>query len=301
MSQDIGFIFTTIERFDAAQRCIASIRKVFPDSAIYVGDQCDETPEKATFYSQSGVNAYFLGSDKGLSFGRNFLLEKVREPYILLCDDDFIFQDADGILNALEILKFDKTVGILGGQVIDVELGRNEEIIRPRARNYEHKLFYAPDIRTLVLLPLRFFQPETRYYKHHRYLMCDMVLNFALIRRSIFANTSIRWNDAIKIAGEHEDFYLRTLGQKDFQIGYYPDMKVFHHRLIHSTYQNLRYRTEGLKLLSEEWKIDRIVEVGKGVRILDSSGALQSFSSRVSLHQRIWAKSKKLLRLMTSF
>jgi len=43
--------------------------------------------------------------DSGLSAGRNLLLSKVRTPYFVLCDDDFVFDDRTNISHVLQFVR----------------------------------------------------------------------------------------------------------------------------------------------------------------------------------------------------
>jgi len=286
--RDLAFIFTTLERDDAARRCIESIRENFPVSPIYVADQSEMTEEKIRFYEENRVNYYRLPFDAGLSFARNFLVDKVKEPYLLLGDDDFIHVKNSNIDSALEIVRNDPEIGILGGRVVDIEMDSAGSIVNRRERFYEHAIVYRQDLGLLALLPLKRFSPPVRTCCGHSYLLCDVVLNFAIMRKDLFESKKVHWNEEIKIFGEHEDFYLRMHLYSEKKVAYFPEMNVLHHRVLNENYGNYRYRKDGLRVLGEEWGVTQIFEPGVGVRYLTGDCEFKSDGPLTSVFSKRW-------------
>jgi glycosyltransferase involved in cell wall biosynthesis len=50
----------------------------------------DDSP---TPISRNGVEVFHLPKDCGISFGRNYLLDRVDTPFFVCCDDDIVFID----------------------------------------------------------------------------------------------------------------------------------------------------------------------------------------------------------------
>jgi hypothetical protein len=78
---------------------LSSVRKHYPKIPIMVGDDGRFTvlPEN----HGKDENLYFLKFpfDIGLSEGRNQLLRNVKSEFVLLMDDDFVFDANSGILS----------------------------------------------------------------------------------------------------------------------------------------------------------------------------------------------------------
>ena len=97
-------------------------------------------------------------------------------------------------------------------------------------------------------------------------------MNFCVFRRSIFSDC-IRWDDRIKINGEHEDFFLNLKLNSQWKVAYLPSMAALHHHpLAAGSYESaLRSRQDGWTYFLEKWGIDQHLEIGTGVRALEPS------------------------------
>ena len=103
---DITFIVKTFERFYCIKRLVKSIFKYYPDANILIADD-SEVSCKTYFYKKYGdgnITVYELEKDCGLSYGRNFLLERVKTKYFVLLDDDFVFDKRTNIEVAPSII-----------------------------------------------------------------------------------------------------------------------------------------------------------------------------------------------------
>jgi hypothetical protein len=78
-------LIKTFERPETCQRLIDSIRLYYPEIPILVADDSKENNK----YSDCVL--YRLPFDSGVSYGRNFLLDKAQTPYVLILDDDCVF------------------------------------------------------------------------------------------------------------------------------------------------------------------------------------------------------------------
>ena len=89
-----------------------------------------------------------------------------------------------------------------------------------------------------------------------KYCMSDYVLNFALFKREVFDD--IRWDNELKIMGEHTDFYLR-LKETKWKVAYTPDVRAIHQQHLHNKeYREMRKRYDFLKIFFDKWKVNRI-------------------------------------------
>lgn len=260
----LALAFATIERPQVAQRLIRSVRKYFPDLAIYVADQSRQVAAASGFYESQNVNLIRMPYDAGVTASRNRVALAIREDYFVLCDDDFVFGPQTDFHDALHILESCPEIGVVGGKLHDY--GWGEESIR----NWELFLEYDKKQKILFSIPIYELAPKARELGGIRYFLCDAVLNFALFRRSMFSD-GVRWDEQFKSNGEHEDFYLNLKMNFPFLVAYLPTMVAYHHHPeeYRAYISRLRERSEGWKKFFEKWGLEQHIEFGLGVRTLD--------------------------------
>jgi GT2 family glycosyltransferase len=266
----LALAFATIERPQVAQRLIASARRYFPAMPIYVADQSLDVAAMASFYEQMNVTLIRMPYDAGVCASRNRLVENLSEEYFVLCDDDFVFGARTDFAEALRILHHCPEIGVIGGKLYDYD--GNVEY----TRHWEMFLHLDTVNRTLTSTPIFNYAPRAREMGATQFYMCDAVMNFAVMRRAIFAQPAIRWDERFKSNGEHEDFFLNLKLNSSVRVAYLPTMVAFHHHpeAFIAYRSRLRERLEGWKQLFAKWNIDQHLEVGLGVRSIDDFDAV---------------------------
>jgi hypothetical protein len=133
-------------------------------------------------------------------------------------------------------------------------------------------LHYDPRHRTFTAIPIYNYAPIVRTVAGVTIFMCDAVLNFCVLRRSIFCER-VRWDNAIKINGEHEDFYLNLKLNTDWKVGYVPSLAALHCPAVAAgRYRtHLRGRQDGWEHFRSKWNIEQHVEIGTGVRPVEGT------------------------------
>ena len=260
----LAVAFATIERPQVVQRLVLSVRKHFPDLPIYVADQSRHVDAILPFYEANKVTLLRMPYDIGVTASRNRLAREVKEDYLILCDDDFVFGPETSFAEAISILEADPDLAVVGGRLFD--LYEDEEFVR----NWEIFLQYDPKQKILFSIPIYDLAPKVREVGGVRYYLCDAVLNFAVFRRSVFS-AGVQWDERFKSNGEHEDFYLNLKLNTQFKVAHLPTMVARHHHPeIYLVYRGrLRERNEGWKLFLEKWGLDQHIEYGLGVRTID--------------------------------
>ena len=253
MSKQIGFICVNFLRPEVTKNCILSLQEHFPNVIIYVADQDEKTIEMENFYKEHNIHYYFVEFDWGLSNCRNFLLEKVKEPYVMWGDNDFIFIEESNLQNAITLLQNFPKIGIVGGMVIKDGL----------EKHYEHYLIFDENTKSVITIPIQYLKPEMKIFKNIPYYNADLVYNFAIAPKRLFLNKKIRWNEKIKICFEHEDFFLRVKKYSDLKILYTPSMKVIHRHISGGEYQKYRSRRTNEESLHLFWNIDHYITIGE--------------------------------------
>ena len=126
MSENVTVVIKTMLRPKSLERLVASVLKFYPNIQILIGDDGEPSCEEYImnrFKGKNNIHYYNLPHDSGLSYGRNFLLNKVETEYFLLCDDDFVID---------KTLKFDQLIHIIEEKNIDILGGylKNYKIVK---------------------------------------------------------------------------------------------------------------------------------------------------------------------------
>jgi hypothetical protein len=98
--------------------------------------------------------------------------------------------------------------------------------------------------------------------------LCDMPLNWGLLRRAAFSE-ELRWDERIKINGEHEDFFLNMKFNSSWKAAFFPGLVCDHESSRNSEYQALRSRQAGRQILAQKWGFKHHLEIGTGLRNYD--------------------------------
>ncbi|MGH3017152.1 MAG: glycosyltransferase family 2 protein [Gaiellaceae bacterium] len=108
VERDVTVVVKTFERPEALKRLLASVRRLYERVQIVVvddsGQRLDPVPSKIATYVHEPYNTV------GAAGGRNLGLRHVETPYVLVCDDDMVFErrtDLGRMLHALESTSFD--------------------------------------------------------------------------------------------------------------------------------------------------------------------------------------------------
>jgi glycosyltransferase involved in cell wall biosynthesis len=108
VERDVTVLVKTFERPDCLLRLVSSIRRFYPRIPIVVVDDSREplqpVPAEIATYVHEPYNSL------GAAGGRNLGLRHVETTYVLVCDDDMVFErrtDLGRMLHALESTSFD--------------------------------------------------------------------------------------------------------------------------------------------------------------------------------------------------
>ena len=255
----IGFICVNFLRNEETKICVNSLQQFYTDAKIYIADQNAPSGDMIHFYETHNIEYYYVPFDCGLSYCRNLLIDKVKEPYLMWGDNDFLFTEHHGLDNAITILNNYKNIGFVGGSVF-----KNNKM-----EHYERLLSYMPDYGVLIYTPLEVTQPEKHIIGNIDFYYCDMTFNYVICRTTILhLNKKLRWNENLKVRYEHSDAFLRIKMFSDYRVVYCPSMQVVHNHLPTSPeYHQLRYRDIDKKAFAKDWKLIMNFTVGKGQEI----------------------------------
>jgi len=180
ISNDLTILIKTIFRAEALDILLKSIRNYYPNVKIYIADDSGRDIDV-----RRDVDEYFLlPFDSGISYGRNYLVDKVKTKYFMLLDDDTVFTKYTVIEYALAVLEKTK---------LDLVAGR-----------YYPERFYG--LYRIEDNVLNLYYQENKGYLDG-FPLYDFVPNFFIAKTDKLKD--IKWDDELKIL-EHIDFFWRA-------------------------------------------------------------------------------------------
>lgn len=214
-----SFIIKSFGRFAHVLNLIESIRKFSINSPIIVLD--DSNIDHSKFVQKTisyNIEFHKADYDIGLSYGRNLLVEMCKTKYLVLLDDDFIFDgNLESFYNSLKLLS-SSSLDIIGGSVYDIGPNANT---KDQPRTFHGNIIFD-DNRNLKIVNndiCERFSPDG-------YLLSDLVMNFFVAK--VDSVKKVMWDNRFKL-GEHLDFFIRCKSA-DLNIFYYNDMQIKHVR-----------------------------------------------------------------------
>jgi hypothetical protein len=307
----LSFIFTTIERNNCARRLIDSALALYPKLTILVADQNPPTPEMEAFYRDRGVKAHWAPFDFGVSASRALLARKVETPLLVYGDDDFVFTSRTRFAPVVDYLHARPDVAVVTGGMVDQIPGKGGAAIRFR-RRYETFMYRDPAHRGLVAVPIDHVKPDVDIHHGEVFYACDLGLNWAMARTSLFDDERFLWDSRFKTNGEHENFFLQLKTFGGGRVMFYPPMECDHIPETHADYELLRARDQGWAAFGEKWDLDWFLHVGQSFHLYKNysgseiryvsgvQGAAQFLPPRRDDYLRIWADGSSTASLSPS-
>jgi len=198
--KDVTATIKTFLRDKSLFYCVETLRLQYPEMHIIVADDGHCSDEKEERLLAMGVDKYIrMPWNSGLSAGRNALIDACETPYALMCEDDFSFTPNSHIEHLRQLMD---VVDIAAGLVYNVRrwaCHQGGEGWDPFGWNFARK--GGKIFRTGL----------TGHLKLHegiRYETADLVLNFFVA--SVDALKKVRWDESLRLAFEHVDFFLRA-------------------------------------------------------------------------------------------
>jgi GT2 family glycosyltransferase len=245
---DVTAVIKTLLRDKSLFRCVQTLKDNYPSMHIIVVDDGKCSKEKGDKLKAMGVDKYIeLPWNRGLSAGRNALLDACETPYMLLCDDDFTFTKDSHVERLRQLMD---VADIAAGLVYNAkaytfsagESGKGWDTFGGNFYFHEGKLY------------LKDFSGAIQKHRNIRYEQADLVLNFFVGK--VKALKHVRWDETIGQAYEHQDFFLRA---KDLGLVSVRslDAQVIHKELDdtgNSEYMRIRADYEKYhKVFQEKW------------------------------------------------
>eukprot|EP00698_Gefionella_okellyi_P024428 TRINITY_DN8607_c0_g1_i1.p1 TRINITY_DN8607_c0_g1~~TRINITY_DN8607_c0_g1_i1.p1 ORF type:complete len:642 (-),score=116.64 TRINITY_DN8607_c0_g1_i1:49-1974(-) len=199
MTLDVTFVVKTFERPDCLRRLVASIPQRYRNVRVLIVDD-SRAPIKDPPASHV-IQYHWVGFDVGLSAGRNELVRLVETEYLLLLDDDFVFNDETRIEWLLDVARAD-AADIIGGCIEGEQSSFSlERPLRQQSLLRVTESVRCHDPASNVGYPVAYNSEQFTCWR------TDMVNNFFLASKA--ALERVLWDPQLKL-GEHEDFFLRV-------------------------------------------------------------------------------------------
>ena len=158
---------------------------------------------------------------------------------------------------------------VLGGMFLNQKRASDGSLTKAMPTSFAGYLIDGAATATFV--PLEYTARHRRFLDETYFVeFLDTVNNFALMRRELFSEHGLYWNDDIKILGEHEEFYIRLkrLGLGERAVAYTNLLATRHIRETNDAFGIKRERTEGMALAMRSTGHHRYNFIGKRTDIL---------------------------------
>lgn len=256
INQELTIIIKTFEREKSLKKMLVSMVDngivnyqilILDDSKVNYKDKILKE-----FKNKLNIEYIITDFDIGVSAGRNILLNKVKTPYFLLCDDDYIFDKRVKLEKNLKILK-DNKADIVGGVVYNRYTINNlyelfNSILHPKLL---YKILSKKEIISDYIGDLE-IQGKTLYLKREKkktmIIKTDIVNNFFIAKTESIKKIG-GWINEIKTA-EHEELFLRAKLNK-LNVFFSRDFGVKHYPI--RTYKYSKYRKSRAKYFGDKW------------------------------------------------
>ena len=308
---DLSFIFTTIARNICARRLVDSALEFFPKIKVLVADQNPPTEEMEAFYRDRGVEVHWVPFDFGVSAGRALLARNVKTSFLVFGDDDYVFTSRTQFAPVIEYLKARPDVAIVTGTWVDNFIGKDGQVFR-EPRRYEANMYRDPDSKGLIAIPIDHMKPRVDVFNGEIFYQCDLGLNWAMTRTSLFDDERFLWDEQFKTNGEHENFFLQIKKFGGGRVMFYPLMECDHRPEAPSEYMRLRSREDGWIAFGRKWDLEWFLLAGQvfhqyknysgtGIKYVSATGGFASYlPKRNDDYLRIWANGSAVASVSDS-
>lgn len=226
----VTFGITTFDRPKCLAKLVGSIREFYPEVPILIADN----GKAGVPIRDCNMTRGCLPFDIGPSACRNWLMRVAKTEYVLILDDDFVFQAETQIERLVEVLGALPNVGAVGGALDDIRRGKH------------HQSLNARDINGLKLVDPK--GSGKVLSSGVRYQYCDYVRLFVLLRKRIIETTP--WDRTIKIGGEHFMFFYELLRRGVWKTAWTPDVLI-RHEMLQGTSDYKKFRARGVEFEQE--------------------------------------------------
>jgi len=221
---DLTVCITAFNRPECLEHLVESIRARYPTLPILVADN---GWEPADLSGWSNVELIDVAWDCGLSACRNALAAACSTEFLVLAEEDFVFDDRTDLEPALRVIRQAPSMGMIGGSL------ETDRQMQHYARNFRREI--VAEGEALRAVPAG---GPMRTTSGVRWRGCDMVFNWGILRTEMARE--IGWDEDLKLA-EHVDFFYR-LADTGWEVAHTPELIARHERQEPGEYRKWRQR-----------------------------------------------------------
>ena len=216
-----AFMVKTILRPKALAAFLESLYPRYPNAPVWIADDSKTPyPEVADGYPNVTYNTFPY--DIGIGHCYNWMLERIQEPYVVLCDDDFIFDDRTQIERFLPFLEAD-LFDLVGGAVWAPPRNTYQGFVGRFTQGNGGGVISESTINLEKIRVEDVLGEITP---------CEICMNFFAAKREVLQD--VGWDPNLKVC-RHEDWFLRFNGYRPkqekmegYRAAFYPGVVVVH-------------------------------------------------------------------------
>jgi len=279
--KNLTAIIVTFLRDEYLYVCVDSLLKQYPDINIIIGDQ-NPSEEKKERFESLGIQYVELEYDCGLCKARNELIKLVNMDYVLIGDDDFMYNDEAKVDIMLKWIEQNNDIDLIGGLVRE----------SGHIKNYQGFIQEKEDKKCFIYKAL-----DNDKILGSSIHQVDLTFNFFVAKTE--AVRAVQWDEQIKVAYEHSSFFIdfKRAGYKAF---FTPDAIVVHKPFVenrsrenHDKYKTFRSRKSDKKRFFEKYNLDYVIDMN-GVRDTYDRSRVDEIDFLITMFQR-WECLENLL------
>jgi glycosyltransferase involved in cell wall biosynthesis len=252
---EVTALIKTFLRDDYLFTAVSSLRRYYPEIRIIVADDGYCSDEKEFRLKEAGVSKYIaLPWNRGVSRGRNALIDACETPYCLIGDDDFYYTDETRLGDMVKMMEI---ADLAGGAL------RYMGVLQ----HYEANLEWVPESKGLIH---REINRNYLTYEGIQYGEADLTFNFFVTKTTLARK--VRWEESIQVIFEHEDFFMAGY-ERGMKVVYCPNSIVTHRKVELPTipeYEKIRWNRQDQNKFFKKWDLNFVEDV-QGRRLVPNA------------------------------
>lgn len=268
--RDITALIVSFYRYEYLEKCVSSLREVYPEIDIVIGNNGPEDKRKEDLAKKYGARYFQLPFDCGICYGRNFLVNQIDTKYTLVGDDDFFYTKETRLGKMYKVIKENPEFDLVGGRIFE----------GGTVRDYQGFIHEYPD----HFVYERLIVDESKMVQE-----CDITFNYFIAKTD--ALRRVRWDEQIKVAYEHSTYFI-DFKRAGFKVAFCPLSIVVHkpeivveNREEYQQYKYFRTRRSDKKRFFERFGIKYVVGMN-GMRDVFSDNSLDDVDFCITTFMR---------------
>ena len=209
---NVSVIIKTFERPHELNRLITSIKKFYPNIPILVADDSKQPGMR------NDVEYYALPFDSGVSYGRNYLVDRVKTKYFITLDDDWEFTEETKLEEFVKLFETEDVDILAGSWVVGGQIC----------------VLYHIEGTTLTLTSVPQEERDSRFQP------CDFTHQFFIAETERFKEFG-GWDNELKTRGEHTELFLRAK-KEGMKAAVTENVKIIHEPSCRSKNTDANYK-----------------------------------------------------------